>query len=469
MPESDKAPNLLLIVCDELRAFEVGCYGHPTVRTPHLDALADRGVRVETAISNAPVCMPARSVMLSGQHARTCCGSLTNAGWPGDLPFNVVGFPQWPTGRRVHLPDQTLPERLREAGYRTAAVGKWHVEAWPDAIGFDHYVIPAHHHAHTAQWFIEDGQPPFSPPGYSVDFEAERVSGYLREHAGGEQPFFMYYNISPPHMPLADAPRKYREMYGRDDAPVRPNVDLSRPLPDQEERFKTYLHDYRYYRDHLPHTETLPEGLDLVSLTAMYLGLVTWVDDTVGRVLAALDAAGSKRETLVVFTSDHGENLGSHGRMGKGSLNEEATRVPMIAAGTGLPAGAVSGRVASLVDLPATLLGAAGVETPGHFQGRSCWGDWVAPVAEPSAEDAGLAFIETHGNGVGVRSATHALGVRYAQGDPGPVRHQLEETPHRFFDLRNDPYEINNLAERAAEDPIGRRLEAALRRWHAET
>ena len=141
-PTAASSPNLLYIMCDELRWCELGCYGHPTVRTPNLDRLAARGTRFETAVSNCAICMPARSIALSGQYARSCCGMLTNVAWHPEEGGWIM--PQWPTDTRPHLPHPTLPELLQKAGYRTGALGKWHVEAWPDAIGFAHFVIPAH-------------------------------------------------------------------------------------------------------------------------------------------------------------------------------------------------------------------------------------------------------------------------------------------------------------------------------------
>ncbi len=438
-------PNILYIMCDELRWCDVGCYGHPTVRTPHLDALAERGCRFETAVSNSPLCGPARSVVLSGQYARTCRGTLDNAQWPNGHGLNLfpfAGFPQWPTGRRVDFDDPTLPETLRDAGYATAAIGKWHVEAWPDALGFDHYVIPAHHHAHTAQWFIEDGGPPFCAPGFSVDFEADRVTRWIANRPTGE-PWFMYYNLSPPHMPLADAPERYLEMYGRDDVVVRGNVVPEAEIEGFRQKLLSYLWDYRYYRDHLPHTTAERwASMDLIDLHRLYLGLITWVDDTVGRVLGALDAAGLTGDTLVVFTSDHGDMLGSWGMMGKAHWRDEAARVPMIVAGPGVRRGVVTGHVGSLVDVAPTLLGLAGLDDAagaGHLQGRDLSGLVKGGDAGADGGVATHTFIECLRLGVAVRTPTHVLGRRFAGG------HRLAGEVDECFDMTADPLSLHDL------------------------
>jgi len=459
-------PNIIVCMCDELRWSEVGCYGHPTIRTPHIDALAGRGVRFDTAVSNAPVCMPARSLLLAGQYARTCTGTSTNVGWParGDGPAAInAGFPQWPTARRRHFPDPTLPEQLRDAGYRTHAIGKWHIEAWPDAIGFDHYVIPAHHHTHSAQWFCEDGGGVFSPPGFSVDYEIDRVTGLLTDHAtdgAADQPLFLYYNISPPHMPLADAPEHYLKMYSRDDVVRRENIPDG--FEPEIERILTYLWDYRHYRDRLPYACRLPwEGFDLTDLTAWYMGLVTWVDDTVGKLTRCLEAQGLAEDTLVIFTSDHGENIGSHRRMGKGGLIQESYRVPMVAAGPGVKQHAVSDRVASLLDLAPTCLEAAGEAQPDHMHGRSLGGALRGESADP---DTNHAIIEAVHDGVGIRTPDVMVGSGHPPRD-NAGRFEID----RVYDQRHDPFERDNLAGTAdAPDEVAA-LAERLRAWDRDT
>ncbi|MEM1213964.1 MAG: sulfatase-like hydrolase/transferase [Planctomycetota bacterium] len=462
-------PNVIVCMCDELRWCGLGCYGHPTVRTPNLDVLAARGVRFETAISNTPICMPARSLLLSGQYARTCAGMTTNAGWPEDgvRPLQVSGFPQWPTARRRHLPGRTLPERMRDAGYFTSAVGKWHVEAWPDAVGFDHYCIPAHHHAHSAQWFCEDGGPVFSPPGYSVDYEAERVAGLIGERAEKGEPFFLYYNISPPHMPLMDAPEGYRTMYGRKDVVTRGNVPEGYE-PDRA-RMLDYLWDYRHYRDELPYAMELPhDGFDLVDLHALYMGLTTWVDDAVGRMIGALESSGQLDNTVVVFTSDHGDNLGSHGAMGKGSFNDESLRVPMMVAGPGVVEGAVNaGQVASLLDLAPTCLGLAGIGDVAGLHGQDL-GAVVRGEAEALERDYAIAEAE---RGCAVRTPNEKLSFGWVDHHPTKFgRRVMTEQPTGYYDLAADPLELDNLIESDGELGEGpERLSGVLREWDAAT
>ncbi len=454
-----RRPNIILCTCDQLRAFEVGCYGNDVIRTPTLDRLASEGVRFDTAVTNYPVCMAARSVLLSGQHNRTCTDGVANVAYVDrEGSFNM---PEYPYDGRPHLPDPTLAELLRARGYSTAAIGKWHIHSWPHDVGFDQYLIPRVHHCHTGQSFTENGGPEFVPEGYSVDFEADRVERFIAERRHAEDPFFLYYNISVPHCPVADAPEHYRAMYAPEEVPLRPNVDLDTPLKEQDHWFKVYRYDFRYYNFHLPYTERLPEGYTLRHLIAEYYGMTTWMDATFGRMLAALDRCGLAEDTIVVFTSDHGDNLGSNGLVQKGGPNEESIRVPLILRWPALGAGPVVSRshVAALVDVAPTLLSLVGADVPDHMQGRDlaslCRG-------EPSDEEP-CAFVET-GRGAAVRSPRHMYSVPFAGED-----HALADAPRQFYDLREDPYQQHNLAEQDNLPAPARELDEKLRTWDTAT
>jgi arylsulfatase A-like enzyme len=452
-------PNIVLCMCDQLRAFEIGCYGNPVIHTPNLDRLAAEGVRFETAVTTFPVCMAARSVTLSGQYNRTCTGGVGNvASSQGE---GRVYFPQYPFAGRRHLKDGTLPEILHSLGYHTAAIGKWHIHTWPHEIGFDQYVIPRMNHAHTGQSFSENGGPEFVPDGYSVDYECARVEAFLAEQASADQPFFLFYNISPPHCPMSDAPEKYTRMYSPDEIPIRPNVDLSKRLPDQDHWFKVYRWDYRYYNFHLPYTEELPEDYTLQRVIAEYYGMTTWMDDAVGRMLAALDANGLAEDTIVVFTSDHGDYLGSHGRVQKGDLHEESVRIPLIVRWpVELKPKVPSRQVAALVDMAPTLLGLVGVEMPSHMHGQS-----LATVlrGEQATLADDYAFIET-GRGAGIRTPTHLYSLPFVVSG-----RQLAQTPDMFFDLSTDPYQMHNLVETREQVEVAQDLDRRLREWDART
>jgi len=429
---ADKRPNIILITSDQLRPYELGCYGGTQVATPNIDHLAARGTVWDTAITNFPVCMAARSILMSGQHNRTATGGKTNVAYPGRTgDFNM---PEYPFHKRPHLKDPTLPELLGDAGYETNVIGKWHIHSWPHEIGFDHYLIPRVHHAHSAQIYSRDGGPEFAPDGYSVDFEAGEAEAYIASKANAEQPFFLYYNISPPHCPVADMPAEYLTMYDPEQVVLRENTDEDR-IENKDYWFKVYRWDFRYYSFRLPHTMDLPDGYDLRHLAAEYFGAVTWMDRAVGRILDAVTKAGLDDNTLIVFTSDHGENLGSHGLVQKGTENDESIRIPLVIAGPNVPKGQrVNSNVASLIDLAPTFLEHAGVDVPAHMQGASLHRDSTGRAA----------FFQTT-KGVGLRSIERTVFATFEDG------HAVSPTPHAVFDNITDPFQFNNLAANFAD------------------
>jgi choline-sulfatase len=251
-------------------------------------------------------------------------------------------------------------------------------------------------------------------------------------------------------------------MYAPEAIPLRPNVDPDRPLRDQEHWFNIYRWDFRYYSFHLPYTEEMPEDFSLRHVIALYCGLTTWVDDTVGRMLGALEDAGLAENTVVIFTSDHGDNLGSHGLVQKGGPNEESIRVPLILRWPviGRRGMTVRSRLASLVDLAPTLLSLAGLPVPGHVHGRD-----LAPLlrGERDAAAEPHAFFET-GGGAGIRTVSHMYFLPFA----GPDR-LLADRPAQFYDLTADPYQMRNLAEAEPLPEIAAELDSLLRAWDRAT
>ncbi len=454
----DSHPNIILCTCDQLRAHAVGCYGSEVACTPNLDRLADEGFYFEHAISNNPVCMPSRSSLLTGQYSRTCQGFLGNY-TETDHDGNVT-MPEYPVEERNVLLDETLAEVLSRAGYQTAVIGKWHIHPSPTQLGFDFAVYPRVHHRHTGQTFIEQQGLGDVVEGYSVDYEAERVLSFLDD--AGDQPLFLYYNISPPHMPLMDAPEKYLSMFSADEVPLRPNVFIDSQMAYDEDWFKIYLWDFLYYDHNLPYTEELPPGFDLRHLTALYYGMTAWVDDTVGQLLESLEKRGLRENTIIVFLSDHGDILGSHHLFNKGQLFEESIRIPMIFSGPGIPHGTVnSTQVAQIVDIMPTLLDLCGVEIPASAQGRSLKEMLFGNIASLPQTHG---FVETYLGQIGVRTPQYLFGLSL-QDD----LQTLDTSQKCLYDLEQDPYQLENLSGELAYYAIEEQLNHHLIKWHHET
>lgn len=454
-------PNIILVTCDELRAFEVRCYGNEVIQTPHIDSLAAKGLRFEIGVSNNPVCMPARSIMMSGQYSRTCCGQLHNEN--SNVSWGIGWLsPFYPVKGRPHLKDPTLPEILRSNGYHTATVGKWHIHSWPHDVGFDYYLIPRVQHRHIGQSFTENGGPEFVPEGFSVEFEAKRVGAFLQSHKHSEKPFFLYYNISPPHLPFDDIPDRYKTMYRPEEMPIRENAFVDGDMAYDATNFLIYLYETNYYNLGLPYAEKLPEGFDLRSLYALYYGSTSWVDDTIGILLENLKKAGLEENTIVVFTSDHGDNLGSHGWWHKFGFNQESSRIPFIWRVPGFMDGKVATKqVASLVDIAPTLLELSGIDIPENIQGQS-----LAPVicGESETLQKDYTFIESAVQGVAIRTPKFIFDKSLDL-----TKRELTDRRIHLFDLEKDPFEYENLSDSVEHRGIRNELENLLEQWSKKT
>ena len=450
-----RPPNVVVCLTDMLGAQALGCYGDPCVHTPHIDRLAAEGMRFDVAVTNNPLCTPARSCLMSGQYSRTCTGRTNNtdALWP-------------PAGRPV-FPVPTLAERLREAGYETALIGKWHIDADPARSGFDRTLLPNIIHRHYGQEYREDGGPAFTVPEFAPEFEMRRVSDFLRQRR--DRPFFLFHNISQPHMPLGpgNCPESYLRMYDRNAVPLRPNVFRDGRMAYDREWFVIYTNpDYWYrkwcLREPPRATDRVPDDYDLRDLTAQYYSLVTCADDQVGALMKSLDAAGLSDDTIVVFLSDHGDNLGSHGCFNKQLLIEESIRIPFIVRWPGrIRPGVDRAHVAQLIDVMPTVLDMCGLPPASGVQGRSLAGllEGRAGAGRPER-----AFIETPAGLLGVRTPTHLYGMHVDW-----ATRRITTSRHQFFDLRSDPYELRNLAGTSEQTDVAEELRVALTAWHAST
>lgn len=281
-----------------------------------------------------------------------------------------------------------------------------------------------------------------------------------------EAPFFLYHNFALPHMPFFDVPARYRERFTRDDVLLRPNVVRDGREWYDEEALKIYWADWKHYRAHDPAFDALPPGFDLRALYAHYYGMVTAVDDGVGALLACLEATGQLEHTVIVFTADHGDNLGSHGLWNKISVNDEAIRVPFLVAWPGtLAPRVVNTHVASLVDVAPTLLALAGAAPPAHLQGRD-----LSPVLRGAADRVGdgAAYVENLRGELAVRTPEHLFAVMTRTSPDGPAR-DLVDDDALFFDLRDDPFELHNLAGTGAQADVAAALRQRVLAWDAAT
>lgn len=398
-------PNVVVFLSDDLGFADLGCYGVRDIRTPHIDSLAREGVRFTQCYSNGPVCTPTRAALMTGRYQQRF--GLEWALGPGQKGY----------GLEPHNP--TIARRLKEAGYRTALFGKWHLgyepEYGPNRHGFDEFFgllsgnIDFYSHREiNGEPDLYENTTPVERPGYMTELIAGRAEQFVDRNARG--PFFLYVAFNAVHWPFQ--------------APGRPGDARSRATWFQGSR-------------------------------ADYARMVESMDAGVGRVLGALDRRGLKRNTLVIFTNDNGgERLSSNlpHFHHKATLWEGGIRVPALARWPGrLPAGQTTPQCAISMDFSASILSAAGVPRPPELDGMD-----LLPVLEgkqPATDRTFFWRIQ--------RADRRQKAVR--QGNWKYVR---DGSIDLLFDLARDPAERSTLAYRQPE--VLARLRSALEEWEKE-
>lgn len=431
----NRPPNLLLLLSDEQQGNALSCAGHAHVRTPHLDALAARGTRFTNAYTPSPICVPARA-------------SLSTGRWVHDIGC-------WDNAHGYHGQPRGWAHALRDAGWWVEAIGKLHYRDAAADTGFGAQHQPLHLSGGVGQVWgsVRDPLPETPRPSHLFDElgpgeskynrydrgSAERAVQWLHE-APRDRPWALFVGFVAPHFPLV-VPPQYLQ-----------GLDIDRlPLPA--------MHPQRGYSRHpwvQRHADFSDADAELGSdarrrlALACYFGLVNFVDELVGRVLAALQTSGQADHTLVAYSSDHGDNLGVRGMWNKSTLYREATQVPLLLAGPGVPAGRACTTHVNLVDVAPTLLAAAGLDGDASLPGR-CLID-IARAADDAGRDA---FSEYHA--VGSPSAAYMLHHgRWA------YHHYVGYAPE-LFDLRSDPLQQHDLAPDAGHAPVLAAMEARLR------
>ncbi|GAA1050538.1 arylsulfatase [Arthrobacter russicus] len=436
-----KSPNVLLICVDQWRGDCLSSQGHPVVKTPYLDLLARDGVNFDAAYSATPTCVPARVALMTGQsqerHGRV--------GYQDLVPF-----------QEAH-PVPTLAGSFRDAGYQTQCVGKMHVYPERARLGFDDirlhdgFLHAARRRAERDLASIDDYLPWLrKQPGMTAteDYtdnglncnsytarpwdkpESTHPSNWVVTEAidwlhrrDTTAPFFLYLSFHRPHPPF-DPPQWAFEQYL--DAPV---ADL--PMGD-------WLDDYAEFRAD-GDADAVVGAADPEShrrAVAGYYGHMSHIDGQIERFLAALENFQLREETIVVFTSDHGDMMGDHGMYRKGQPYQGSARIPLIISVPGATTG-LRRHVADVVelrDLMPTLLDAAGIPVPDSVDGKSLLPIVLDPVAGPVRE-------YLHGEHVLLGQSLQWLtdGRRKFVWLSGSGREQ-------FFDLEQDPQELSNLA-----------------------
>jgi len=423
------SPNVLVVIADQWRFDAFGYAGNPDVRTPNLDRLARESARFVNAVSTCPVCSPMRASFLTGQRP------LTHGVFLNDVLLDPNAT--------------TISKVLKDAGYDTGYIGKWHLNGNGRSEfiprdrrqGFDYWKVLECTHDYNRSFYYADEPTKLQWDGYDAIAQTRDAQNFLRARGGSKKPFFMVLAWGPPHDPYLTAPEKYRALYDPGKLTLRPNV------PAQE-------------------------SANTRKILAGYYAHCTALDDCLGDLRRTLDETGLAANTLIIFTSDHGDMLGSHGMYRKQRPYDESIRVPLLIYE---PAKSAMARSSSSArrnaastsrdletpvgseDLMPTILGLCGVAVPRTVEGL----DFSGPIRGGKAPGDGAATIMcvapfgewTRKNGGkeyrGIRTSRHTY-VRDLNG------------PWLLFDNQADPYQTNNLAGLESSATLQKQMERQL-------
>lgn len=423
-------PNILVILCDQLRRQALSCHGDPNIRTPALDGLAARGTRCDRAYSTYPICVPFRYTLMTGQYAHS---------------RRIPGI-DW----RMSPDERTLADEFNEAGYDTLYVGKWHLYGGHNA-GCMKRPVPREFQGRWKKWFgfelrnrhfdtvvFEDDDPtPIPLPGYQTDglFDIAMREIGLRKSA--RKPFACVLSVEPPHPPW-EAPPELEDRWR--DRPIAMPPSFMVP-GDRDERACEW-------------SRVLQEADrgDALLHSRIYYAMVENLDWNVGRMLSFLDREQLARNTIVLFTSDHGELNGCHGLEQKQYPYEESVGIPLLVAGPGIPGGRVVSEPICTEDLFPTLAGFAGCPA------RALPGENLGPLLRGTA-----AALSRPGVMLEFVCESRPCASFYERPWRGFVSRQHKYTvwgpegrlaPWQGFNLNEDPYELHNRVRDPAFEPI---------------
>ncbi|MEM7535586.1 MAG: sulfatase [Chloroflexota bacterium] len=453
---TDTRPNILFIMTDDHAPHAMSCYGSRINETPHLDRIAENGMRFNNCFCTNSICGPSRAVILSGTYNHI--NGVTTLAAPMDNT------------------QVTFPKLLQSAGYQTAIIGKWHLghgEGY-DPSGFDYWnVLPGQGLYHNPE-MIEMGERK-TYEGYVTDLVTDFSLDWL-ENRDTDRPFMLMCHHKAPHRSW-EPDDKHADMYEDIDIPEPETfnddysnrasaaaaakmridrdltlTDLKQPVPEgltpEEEKKWKYQ---RYIKD--------------------YLRCVASVDDNVGRLLDYLQAHDLFDNTIIVYTSDQGFYLGDHGWYDKRFMYEESLRMPLLVSyPNGIEAGSVNDDMVLNVDFAPTLLAYAGVDIPEHFQGNSFTSilggetpdDWQTIMYYRYWMHLAHHYVYAH---YGVRTLRYKLIYYYADalGQPGTID-DPKEPEWELFDLHTDPNELMNVYADPAYATVVTELTAELAR-----
>ena len=418
-------PNILFMIADDHRFSAIEALGIEKVKTPTFDLMMAEGTTFTQAhimgSTSGAVCMPSRGMLMTGRNLFATPDPL-----PDDAPL--------------------LPELLQKNGYTTFATGKWHNRRGSYARAFnssgkvffggmdDQYAMPVNDFDPSGEYPPEET---YIADGFSTTIFADEMIDFLSARQADDDPFFAYIAFTSPHDPRT-APPPYDKMYHPDEIELPPNFMPEHPFDIgirdiRDEVLADYPRTEQEVRQHI----------------ADYYGMISHMDADIGRILDTLDERGLSDDTIVIYTADHGLGVGQHGLMGKQNLYEHSMRIPMILRGPGISAGVSCDALVYLLDMFPTLLERAGVDVPAGQDGHSL-NSLLDGLTNKHRRLIFSAYQGVFGNPLGRPWQRSIKDERYKL-----IKSVLDgAVTWQLFDLREDPWELNNLVGQADYDAV---------------
>jgi arylsulfatase A-like enzyme len=410
-----RKPNLVYVFADQWRAQAVGYAHDKNAHTPNLDKLAAESINFTNAVSCCPVCSPHRASLITGQYP------LTHGVFLNDIRLNASAV--------------SIAEAYNNAGYETAYIGKWHLDGSHRSAfipkqrrqGFNSWQVLDCTHQYNNSFYYADENVKLKWDGYDAVAQTRDAQKYIRDQAG-KNPFALFLSWGPPHNPYQTAPAKYRKLYKNKEIQLRPNV---------------------------PEEYSAKAKKDL----AGYYAHIAALDDCVGKILQTLEETNLKKNTIFVFTSDHGDMLYSHGKRFKQKPWDESILVPFL-----LRYPVLLGKKPAKIDMPIdapdimpTLLGLSGIQIPATVEGKD-FSNVITGKQKPENVAALIACYSPFGQWRKTNGGKEYRGIRtriytYVRDLNGPWL---------LYDNKKDPYQLNNLCGKPEHENLQKNLEAIL-------
>ena len=393
-------PNILIILADQWRASAFGYSGNPDVKTPSIDKLASESANCYRAISGMPVCSPFRATLMTGQRP------LTHGVFMNDVQLDTGAV--------------TIAKVMSAAGYQTANIGKWHIDGKGRSSfipqgnrrqGFQYWKTNECTHNYNHSQYYADTPDTLLWDGYDAFAQTYDAEQYIKKHAQDEDPFFLLLSWGPPHAPYQTAPQKYKDMYDPEKLVIRPNV------PNNiQKRVRNDL--------------------------AGYYAHCSALDEMVSNLRQTLKTSGADSNTIILFVSDHGDLLGSHGYYKKQQPYDESIRIPMLYY---IPAtlGGNAAKLDALInadDIMPTLLGLCNVDIPESVEGID-YSDYLKGGENPGDTLTWISCVQPFGQWSRKRGGKEYRGYRSKQ----YTYTRDMDGPWQLFDNDKDPYQMRNL------------------------